>query len=62
MAGKGATSTTTYPDPIYPASYGFEEAFWQQIAPKMLTSPMPGYSGNIDPGLSPTMQRLLTAG
>lgn len=62
MMGSGGTETTTYPDPNQPAGYGFQQSFFDQIAPMLMGAQMPSWGGSIDPGMSPTAQAALQLG
>ena len=57
--GSSPQTTTYYPDPIYPANYNFASAFFNQIMPQLMGGALPTYPGNIDPGLSQSMQTVL---
>ena len=56
ISGTPAQTTTTYPDPIYPANYDFATSFFNNIVPQLMGGSLPTYPGNVDPGLSQTMQ------
>lgn len=56
LMGTPAQTTVNYPDPIYPANYDFASAFFKQIMPQLMGGALPTYPGNVDPGLSQTMQ------
>jgi hypothetical protein len=56
IMGSPPQTTVNYPDPIYPANYNFASAFFNQIMPQLMGGALPTYPGNIDPGLSQTMQ------
>ena len=56
IMGTPAQTEVNYPDPIYPANYDFATQFFNQIMPQLMGGSLPTYQGNVDPGLSQTMQ------
>jgi hypothetical protein len=54
--GEGGTTSVTYPDPIYPPGWDFSNSFFNTIMPQLMGGAQPTYPGNVDPGLSETMQ------
>lgn len=54
--GAGGSTTVTMPDPVYPPGWDFSNSFFNTIMPQLMGGAMPTYPGNVDPGLSQTMQ------
>ena len=45
--------------PKPPPGWDFAKAFFDQIAPQLMNQQKPSYQGQVDPGLSPTMQNVI---
>lgn len=62
LFGSEPQQQIVYPPAQMHPGQGFAEQWWQNFAPWMLTTPMPSYPGQVDPGLSPSMQALIRQG
>ena len=56
LKGEPGSTETTYPPPTMPPNFNFGEGFWNLFAPALMTGAMPTFPGQIDPGLSPSVQ------